>query len=822
MKKLVHNTIYTILVIFFITSCNTVKGIKTDKLLLENSEVIINDSISEDINVLSLIKQTPNSKTFGLNIPLRLYIHNLSKKDSLKKYKKISFNKFLAGIGERPVLIDSLKTINSLKNIKSYYFSKGWFNVDGDFQIKTNSTKKASVNYLINTNKQFFIDSLSSNISSPVLDSIYRNSYPYSHIKINEAFNLEKFSNERERLTNLFRNSGVYHFTQDYIEFENDTTNKIDKINTKLIIQDRIIKNNLGVIQKPFEILKVSEVNVIIDFERNKENNLRKLIFDNYNFLVNKKIKLKPNTITSSISIKPNNIFKERDLLNTYQYLNELQTFKYPTIEFVEDSIDKNLITNIRLTPKDKYALGFDLNVSQSNIQSLGLSFSTSIFVRNVFQGAETLQISAFGSIGSSKDGSNLSDKFFDINEIGADIKILFPRFFSPFNTERLIPRYMSPTTVVNFSISGQTNIGLDKQTANGIFSYNWKPVENKKYNIDLLNIQYVRNLNPNNYFKVYQSSFNRLENIALNYSQVPSNYIFTNAFGENSLISEFTDDTIDFLISNLNFEENYPENFKAINSINQRKNRLTQNNLIFSTNISFTRDTKKDVSDENFSLFKFKFELAGNLLSSIAKTINLNTNNNQKFEIFNVEYSQYLKSEIDFIRHWKFNNTSILAIRSYLGFAIPYGNSDYIPFSKSFFAGGANDNRAWTAYNLGPGSSISNNEFNEANLKIAFNIEQRFNLFNKFNGAFFIDSGNIWNINDNTSDQRAIFSSVKSLKDIAIGAGFGIRYDLGFFILRTDIGFKVYDPEIINSNRWFQNTSFNRAVYNVGINYPF
>ena len=234
----------------------------------------------------------------------------------------------------------------------------------------------------------------------------------------------------------------------------------------------------------------------------------------------------------------------------------------------------------------------------------------------------------------------------------------------------------MSPTTVVNFSISGQTNIGLDKQTANGIFSYNWKPVENKKYTIDLLNIQYVRNLNPNNYFKVYQSSFNRLEDIALNFSQVPNNYIFTNAFGENSLISEFTDDTIDFLISNLNFEENYPENFKAINSINQRKNRLTQNNLIFSTNISFTRDTKKNVDDEHFSLFKFKFELAGNLLSSIAKTINLSTNNNQKFEIFNVEYSQYLKSEIDYARHWKFKNTSILAIRSYLGFAIPYGNN--------------------------------------------------------------------------------------------------------------------------------------------------
>ena len=182
MKKLVQNTIYTILVIFFITSCNSIKGIKTDELLLENNKIIVNDYITEDVNVLSLIKQTPNSKALGLNIPLRLYIHNLSKKDSLKKYKKISFNKFLTGIGERPVLIDSLKTINTLKDIKSYYFSKGWFNVDGDFQIKTNSTKKASVNYLINLKKQFFIDSLSSNISSAVLDSIYRNSYPYSHI----------------------------------------------------------------------------------------------------------------------------------------------------------------------------------------------------------------------------------------------------------------------------------------------------------------------------------------------------------------------------------------------------------------------------------------------------------------------------------------------------------------------------------------------------------------------------------------------------------------------------------------------------------------
>ena len=589
-------------------------------------------------------------------------------------------------------------------------------------------------------------------------------------------------------------------------------------MNTKLIIQDRIIKNNLDINQKPFEIYTISDVNVFI----NKNNESNQLIFEGFNFFTDKQLKFKPSTIISSIDIKPKKIFREKDLLNTYKYLNELQTFKYPSIEYVEDTENKSLIANIELVPKDKYALGFDFNISQSNIQSIGLSTSSSIFIRNVFNGAETLQISAFGSIGSSKDGSNINDRFFDINELGADIKILFPRIFSPFNTDEFIPRFMSPKTTINLSISGQNNIGLDKQTANGIFSYNWKPAGNKRYNIDLFNVQYVRNLNPSNYFRVYQNSFNRLENIALSFNQTPTNYIFTNAFGENSLIDEYADDTIDFLISNLNFQENYPENFKSISGINQRKDRLTQNNLIFSTNFSFTRDSKEDVNDVDFSLFRFKFELAGNLLSSISKAIDINKNENNKYELFNVEYSQYLKSEIDHIKYWKLRRSNVLAIRSYLGIAIPYGNSDYIPFSKSFFAGGANDNRAWTAYDLGPGSSINNNEFNEANFKIAFNIEHRFNMFNKFNGAFFVDSGNIWNINDGTNDQKAIFKNFKSLKDIAVGVGFGIRYDLGFFILRTDVGFKAYNPEITNKNRWFQNTNFNTAVYNIGINYPF
>uniref|UniRef100_UPI003514ABD4 BamA/TamA family outer membrane protein n=1 Tax=Xanthomarina gelatinilytica TaxID=1137281 RepID=UPI003514ABD4 len=132
------------------------------------------------------------------------------------------------------------------------------------------------------------------------------------------------------------------------------------------------------------------------------------------------------------------------------------------------------------------------------------------------------------------------------------------------------------------------------------------------------------------------------------------------------------------------------------------------------------------------------------------------------------------------------------------------------------------NDNRAWTAYSLGPGSLDSNDEFNEANFKLAFNIEHRFNIFEKFNGALFIDTGNIWNVFDDVTDPKATFTNFASLKDIAIGSGFGLRYDFGFAVFRFDIGFKTYDPSYPENNRWFNDYNFSNAVYNIGINYPF
>jgi len=214
--------------------------------------------------------------------------------------------------------------------------------------------------------------------------------------------------------------------------------------------------------------------------------------------------------------------------------------------------------------------------------------------------------------------------------------------------------------------------------------------------------------------------------------------------------------------------------------------------------------------------------ESAGNLLSALSYVVPFNQNDNDNLLVFGVPYSQYVKTEFDFIKHWDLSRSNVLAFRSFFGVAIPYGNSESVPFVRSYFAGGSNDNRAWFPYSLGPGSSSDINDFNEANLKMAFNLEYRFPIVGNIKGALFADAGNIWNVWDNVDDPAKTFSGFESFADIALGTGFGLRYDFTYFVFRVDTGFKTYNPAEVQSKRWFRDYNFSNAVIQIGINYPF
>jgi outer membrane protein assembly factor BamA len=531
------------------------------------------------------------------------------------------------------------------------------------------------------------------------------------------------------------------------------------------------------------------------------------------------KLKYRPKAITDAIFITPNSLYSDNRSTLTSRFLSNLKVFDYPSIQYKVDPNDDNyLIANIYLSPRKKFTYNAAIDFTHSNIQDFGISGNTSVGVRNVFNGAETFEIGFRGNIGSSRQLDNPKNNFFNISEFGVDAKLNFPRIFFPFSTEKIIPKTMIPYTTFSVGLAKQTNIGLDKQNFTSSLSYNWTPKRGQNIRFDILNIQFVKNVNIRNYYSIYQSSYNALNNFAIAYNANPNYFDSNNKLIIDSGTIGFTND----VLGNNPTISPTAEDLKSIRSIEERRVRLTENNLIFATSINFFKTTNVSLKDNNFYSVRAKVESAGNLLSLFANASKSLKNKNQANSIFDVEYSQYFKTELEYIKHWDFKSQRIVAIRAFGGIAIPYGNSKSIPFSRSYFSGGSNDNRAWQPYSLGPGSSGGVNDFNEANLKLGFSAELRFNLFGKLNGAIFSDVGNIWNVLDNVNNQASTFNGFKSLKDIAVGTGVGLRYDFGLFVVRGDLGFKTYNPAKIQSERWFKELNFSKSVINIGINYPF
>jgi len=841
----------------FFSSCNTLKRVGENELLLTNNNVFADEEKVKSPGVESLIVQEPNSTVLGM--PMRLSIYNLAKVDPDSSYqawlyrkekrkkrltntlseKQVNrlgesflvkgYSEWFKKVGEAPVIIDTAKARRSANRLSAYYDSKGYFNNRAQFEIVPGrKPRRAEINYRIELGKPYIVDSISSSVTSPVIDSIYKKNEAASFISAQRQFDLADFNNERTRLTNLFRNSGVYNFQESSIKYNilRDTTpsNDDQHMQVELNIEDLRRRGDTSITTSPYNIYKFEKINIYPDhtFDQ-REDSLKVIEYNNYNIYYTGKLRYKPKALADAIFIEKDSTYRELDRVRTLRQITNLNTFKYPNIVFVEDSTGSKLTSNIYLAARPKFSLGLDFDVTHSNIQSLGIGIGTSLVSRNIFRGAETLSLNARGTFGLLSDDSS-TEKFF--TEVGGDINISFPRFVFPFvNTSKIVPRYTLPRTRITVGTSFQKNIGLDKQTFNNILAYNWTPSVNKNHTVELLNVQYVRNVNPDRYYNVYQSSYNNLNLVAQDYTDEPSLQEFFEPTGDplEPFALIIPDGTTGFTEAILTGSvSTVEEDFEAVRSIEERRIRLTENNLIFASNYTLNKNNKANINDNSFYNFRFKIESAGNLLAGISNIIPFEKNDLGDRLVFGVPFSQYIKTEFEYIKHWDLRRSKVLAFRSFAGIAIPYGNSNSIPFVRSYFGGGSNDNRAWFPYSLGPGRTDNVNDFNEANFKLAFNLEYRFPLAGSLKGALFVDAGNIWNVLDNVEDPDATFNGFSSLADIALGTGVGLRYDFNYFVFRVDTGFKTYNPAEAPSMRWFRTYNFANAVFQIGINYPF
>ena len=787
--KIVLFTLITTL----LSSCSISKNLSEGEKILKKNNLFLNN----------LFLQNKNSTFIGIPVGALIYTASKSNTDSIfdnwllkkrnkKKLTRLfsekqvnqireyykSFNNWKKDNGEKLVLIDSSKTLESAKNLNSYFQNIGYLDNRVSFEIEDDKTKSffADINYKVSTGPQYYVGDVNSIIESKIIDSIYKNNIDKSFLIKNQIFITKNFEFERDRLNRLFKNSGIYNFQINSILFdvEIDSAKNVYSLPIKVIIKD-----------DNYKVHKIDKISV---------KSLKEV----------ESLDLNSDFISNQIKFKAGSVFNDSLRTITLQNFNKLDLFSFPSIsyEYLNKS-SNSLEANIILNSKKKYGIGFGLDIKQSNIEDIGVSFENRFKTRNIFKNGENLEISASGSLGKS---ANVT-----ISQINYDLILRFPKFLFLKNSKAL--KSLDQRSFINLGASNQRNIGLDRNSFKFDLNYSWSK-KNNFYNLSFSQVELIKNKNIKNYFNIYSNSYDIINEIAKDYA-FNTNYFLNGNLKIPDGIDLFIDDALSIHSLTLSSED-----YKQINYINNRKKRLTTNNLIIGSTFSISNNYETRYDKTNFNQWRIKFQSAGALTNILIG--NSKKNNEGLKTISDLPFSQFIKSELSYIKHWTLGDNSTIASRYFLGFAIPYGNSNNIPFSESFFGGGSNDNRAWEVYRLGPGSSGATDEFNEGNLKIAFNFEYRFKMFGRFNGALFTDVGNIWNILDDTEDDRRTFNNLKDLNELAIGSGFGLRYDSGLFVFRLDMGLKTYNPARNKDERWFKDFSLKKSVFNIGLNYPF
>ena len=809
-----------------LVGCSVHKSIDADQYLLNENIITYNGQRTNVDSLRKLIPQKPNNKLMG--IPLKLMLFQAAKPnagddfdrwlekktqrlsrmqkiwsqkqiDQMRAYK-IRFQEWKMRNGEPPSIVDSLRYADYARNLQTYQSNHGYFKamVMVEETIENEAKKRKNLVYNIQTGLPYALDTIKTEIQSPVIDSLYEEIRDVSPLKEGATFNTLAFEAERNRLYQHFRNSGVYDFQLNSINFEVawDTTGTDFLLPVKINIDDFKQNTADGLEPSSYTVKKINKVNVYTTVGEEEASTQTYIPLGNYDqlqFFGKNKLRYRPKVLAEAIGMRPGDAYSDLSRDQTLRQLNRLQIFEYPTINYsYSDSLQNNLNASIILRPKERFGLEFGIDLTQSNIQDQGIAFNSGLSVLNVFKGAERLELSARGTIGRSADQV--------ISEIGGDISLNMPRILAPNFISNLIPVAQKPRTTLSLGTAIQNNIGLDKQTFSANLSYRWEPNAFRRMDFRLVDLTLVDNQNIENYYNIYNNAYNQLNNLA-------NNTTGTEPFfeGGSLAIPEGVESFVDFVLTGASEIPTTSSDYRLVQRTDERKNRLTQNNLIIGSSFDFVHNTQVDFFDKSFSQTRFKLETAGNLLHLLSPYLNVKKEGDT-YLLFDLPFTQYVKAELDYIRHWALGDASVFAMRSFVGLALPFGNASSIPFNRSYFSGGANDNRAWEVYRLGPGSSNTGNEFNEANFKLAFNFEYRFDLIGSLKGALFTDVGNIWNVGDDVTDPLRKFDGINDLSELAVGSGFGFRYDFGLFLFRLDTGFKTHNPALPKSDRWSSN----------------
>jgi outer membrane protein assembly factor BamA len=500
---------------------------------------------------------------------------------------------------------------------------------------------------------------------------------------------------------------------------------------------------------------------------------------------------VKSKTIASKVRFRPGMVTNKSLIDETYNQLNKLGIYRFVNIESKIDSVYKDEINyTILLNPLKKWVFDFGADFNYTSIKTVGKTlFGISGFVnlknRNLFKGAESFSTKI--EVGTELD-------FFSANKFNSlsihyGNELSLPEFYDITGTFRLIKFISKPFTSIISKPDSRTNfkIGVDFEQLSDFYNY--------------------ISLNSN---IEYEWQIKRRKRISLR------------TFGFSFYVPHTT----------TKFDTAYLDKNQYL------KNSFTGKRLFtsfFLDNVTYYYQSR--ILNNKQHAYIGSFNISGLEVYSVNKLYNAINGSDEAFSLGPFEFSNFVKTESDYRFYLTFSDKSKLVCRMDAGIAVPYGNSTSVPFIKQFYSGGPQSIRGWNIRELGPGSIHDESTdlrayYAAGDIKLEANVEYRFDIFWRFKGALFLEAGNIWLLpRVESTDKRGEFSN-QFYNDIAIGTGFGVRFDLSYFLFRVDVGFKLrsnYEQDDTKSHWLYSEKKpvsvkrlFENSTIHIALDYPF
>ena len=474
----------------------------------------------------------------------------------------------------------------------------------------------------------------------------------------------------------------------------------------------------------------------------------------NINYLSNDsdRIHLRRQVLLNATALKEGRPYSASALQRTYNNFARLQAVKYTNIRFAEvpdsnriayvgesqntgnDDSNRLLDCNIQVSTNKPSTISFQPE-GTNTAGDFGAAASLTYTNRNLFRGSEQLSIELRGAYEAITGLEGYQDQ--NYTEYSVEGKLVFPRFVAPFLSKNF-RRRQTANSELSVSWDLQNRPEFHRRVFSTAWRYRWaEPRHHLAWRFDLLDLNYV-------YMPWISETFKKdyLDNVDNRNAILRYNYE-------------------DIFIMKMGFGLTYSNGVDA---------------------------------------FRLNVESAGNLLDGFSKTLGFRTNSQGQHTFLNIAYAQYAKFDFDYTHLLQLDKRNALALHAGLGVAYPYGNSTVLPFEKRYFSGGANSVRGWGVRELGPGKYKGNDgriDFinQTGDLKLDLNAEYRTALFWKFEGALFLDAGNIWTLRNYAEQPGGQFKINEFYKQIAAAYGLGLRLNFDYFILRLDMGMKAINP---------------------------